>query len=623
MLLLGRSRSYSPLNRAHGLRRLPDEFLGRAFLASLILHGVVVMSLFRLTDALPERPGGEAILMDLTAGAPTGPPASVPAPTPAPPGKRVTATRSAVTATKASPATTGPRERVDAPPTLRSQAPATASRIEPVTVPAPPTASPISPAGPGPKGPTLVSSVSASADGPEPTASPVFDIDTPLDAGWPETPSVIVASPPSVGHARTLTSVPRIPDSVQRVPELAPPTLLAQEPPRAAVEPRESPDSPAPASLPEVEALKPVLPVVVAPVAPPAAPAQARSTFGLNRDRALVRLDGPRAWISDQPSQTVSGTILGGQPERLVVYVNGVPTEVTPAGRAFETAAQLRPGANELRAVVTSPGGLEAEDTITVQYVPRRPSANGIALTSPPDGLTLGPDDPPVVVVEGEVDDKNLATVWIVANDRRIPVAARAGKFRHTLVLPDPLVHLWAEASGGDAIRRSGAVTIRTAGARPPSGVLVVQWPAGTDASSVEVSATWRAHSERLDALVQTLRLPAVGEAANGAPSDMFHLRGLKPGVYTLIVRYRGATPLGDVQPTLYLSDKGRLAPRALRPVSLNGAGRRVVAKVLMPQAVLWSQEEWFSGTSESVDTVTKFRVPEGISWVERKADLQ
>jgi hypothetical protein len=41
-----------------------------------------------------------------------------------------------------------------------------------------------------------------------------------------------------------------------------------------------------------------------------------------------------------------------------------------------------------------------------------------------------------------------------------------------------------------------------------------------------------------------------------------------------------------------------------------------------MPQAVLWNQEEWFSGTSESVDTVTKFRIPEGITWVERKADL-
>jgi hypothetical protein len=317
----------------------------------------------------------------------------------------------------------------------------------------------------------------------------------------------------------------------------------------------------------------------------------------------------------------LTGTVLGGVPERLVVYVNGIPTEVTPVGRAFETAVLLSPGMNTLRAVASGPAGVEAEDTITVQYVPR-PSLNSIALTSPLDGLTLGPDDPPVAVVEGEIDDKAATTVWIVANDRRIPVTARAGRFRHFLLLSDPLVRLWAEAPGRDGVHRTGTVTIRTAGARPSSGVLLMHWPAGIDGSAVEVTATWRANSERLDTLVQTMKLPAVGEAAaNGAPSEMFHLRALKPGVYTLIVRYRGE-PLGDARPTLYLPDKDHLSPRTLRPVPLSGGGRRVVAKVLMPQAILWSQDDWFSGTSESVDTVTKFRIPEGVTWVERKADL-
>ncbi|MGH7398120.1 MAG: hypothetical protein ACRELW_11345 [Candidatus Rokuibacteriota bacterium] len=345
------------------------------------------------------------------------------------------------------------------------------------------------------------------------------------------------------------------------------------------------------------------------------------SPFGLNRERALVRLDGPRTGVTDQATRTVSGTILGGVPERVVVYVNGVPTDVSAARRTFETPVLLRPGANELRAVVTGPTGIEAEDTITVQYVPRV-SSSGIQVTSPPDGLILGPDDPPVAVVEGETDDKAVTTVWIVANDRRIRVTARAGRFRHVLLLPDPQVRLWAETSSGDGVRRSSAVTIRTAGARPASGILAVAWPDGIDASSVEVTATWRAHPDRLDTLVQTLRLPAIGDVADGAPSEMFYFRGLKPGVYTLIVRYRGAAPLGDAQPTLYLPDRDHLAPRALRPISLNGAGRRVLAKVLMPQGILWNQEGWFSGTSESVDTVTKFRIPEGITWVERKADL-
>ena len=62
---------------------------------------------------------------------------------------------------------------------------------------------------------------------------------------------------------------------------------------------------------------------------------------------------------------------------------------------------------------------------------------------------------------------------------------------------------------------------------------------------------------------------------------------------------------------------------RVLRPVSLAGAGRSVVARVLLPQGVLWDDEDWFTGKSESVDTITRFRFPEGTTWIERKKDLQ
>jgi hypothetical protein len=362
------------------------------------------------------------------------------------------------------------------------------------------------------------------------------------------------------------------------------------------------------------------MPTTRPPTTSPSPVVQAGSPFGINRERALVRLEGPRTWVTDQPSRIISGTVLGSVPERLVVYVNGSPMEVNLSGRTFEAAVILYPGANELRAVATGPGGLEADDTIMVQYNPRT-SSNGIVLISPSEGLTLGPDDPPVTVVEGELDNKVLTTAWIVSNDRRIAVPVTAGRFRQAVLISDPVVNVWAEASDGDVVHRSGTVTIRTAGARLRSGVLVMQWPAGIDRSTVDVTATWRAHSERLDTIVQTMSLPPLGETTNGAP-DMFFLRSLKPGVYTLIVRYRGLTPMGDVRPTLYLPDKGHLAPRALGPLSLDAGGRRVMAKVLMPQAVMWSQDDWFSGMSESVDTVTKFRIPEGITWVERKDEL-
>jgi len=90
-----------------------------------------------------------------------------------------------------------------------------------------------------------------------------------------------------------------------------------------------------------------------------------------------------------------------------------------------------------------------------------------------------------------------------------------------------------------------------------------------------------------------------------------------------MIVRYRGLPPNAEVQPTLYVAERDGLAARTVRPIRLDGAGKAVLTRVLLPQGVLWEQDGWFSGSSESVDTVTKFRFPEGINWVERKADLQ
>jgi hypothetical protein len=90
-----------------------------------------------------------------------------------------------------------------------------------------------------------------------------------------------------------------------------------------------------------------------------------------------------------------------------------------------------------------------------------------------------------------------------------------------------------------------------------------------------------------------------------------------------MVLRYRGLPPNEDVHATLYVPEGDGLAAREIRPVRLGSSGKAVLARVLFPQGVLWEQDGWFSGSSESVDTVTKFRFPDGINWVERKADLQ
>jgi hypothetical protein len=204
---LGRSRRYSPLNRAHGLRRLPDDLLGLAFVASLLLHVALVGSLVRLTDALPETPAGEdvtTILADLTAGTPAGPPAPVHAAPPARSGKGPAAVDPPATKTKPSPPAASPRPGADVPTTPQPPAPA-ASGIDPGAGPvALPSLPPVEPAGPDQDGPTLVSTVSAAPEAREVSAPLAFDIDTPLDAGWPEPPPSTGASPPRAPPAPTL-----------------------------------------------------------------------------------------------------------------------------------------------------------------------------------------------------------------------------------------------------------------------------------------------------------------------------------------------------------------------------------------------------------------------------------
>ena len=47
------------------------------------------------------------------------------------------------------------------------------------------------------------------------------------------------------------------------------------------------------------------------------------------------------------------------------------------------------------------------------------------------------------------------------------------------------------------------------------------------------------------------------------------------------------------------------------------------MARILLPQGILWEQDDWFTGQSQSADSVTKFRLPDGVAWTERKTDLR
>jgi hypothetical protein len=246
----------------------------------------------------------------------------------------------------------------------------------------------------------------------------------------------------------------------------------------------------------------------------------------------------------------------------------------------------------------------------------------GIAITSPRDGYTPPPDAPPLILVEGQVEDRNVPAVRLVANGHTISVPVRDGRFRKVLPLVDSVLRLRAEVQddGGGPLH-SREVTIHAPSVIPSMGVFLVEWPEGMAGNQVEFSATWRGSPERLDVPSQRVSVQTFGASPGDAPPEAFYFR-IKPGVYTFLLRARSVSMSG-VRPSLYLPQGNHLTSRQLRPVSPNRSGEAVLAKILFPHGVLWEQDDWFTGESQGADTVTKFRFPEGIGWMERKRDLQ
>jgi hypothetical protein len=254
--------------------------------------------------------------------------------------------------------------------------------------------------------------------------------------------------------------------------------------------------------------------------------------------------------------------------------------------------------------------GVEVEEIVPVEY--RAPATAGVTIPSPRDGHVLAAGDLPLLAVQGEVTDRALSTVWIVANDRRVMVPVNDGQFRHVLPVLEPMVRVRAET---EREGRSATVTVNATAALPAIGVLLTDWPRDT-AGLAAVTVTWRPNPSRLDGGAPPLALGGIARDGE-AGADFVYLRNARPGVYTLQLTYRAGATLA-VRPVLSVAGVSRPLP----PVTLDGSGRAVLARVLLPQGVLWEQDDWFTGQSKSGDTITKFRFPEGLSWIERIGEL-
>jgi hypothetical protein len=250
--------------------------------------------------------------------------------------------------------------------------------------------------------------------------------------------------------------------------------------------------------------------------------------------------------------------------------------------------------------------------------VPKR-SPTGVTITAPADGFRLGPDDPPVVVVQGDVEDPTATLVTLVVNGRRVRVPVADRRFRHVVPVLEPAVRLRAEGTTGDPPGQSSTITVHGAPSTAPAFVLVLE-EAAPSSSPVGAGATWRSNAARVDVPTHPVGLKSVAPGPT-MPSAVFYTRNLQAGVYTFTLRSEAGGAGVSVAGTIYVLRDGQLSVQPLTKAPMNG-NRRVVARLLMPHGVLWDQDDWFTGRSQNADTVTKFRFPDGVNWIERKVNL-
>jgi hypothetical protein len=246
-----------------------------------------------------------------------------------------------------------------------------------------------------------------------------------------------------------------------------------------------------------------------------------------------------------------------------------------------------------------------------------------LRLIGPRDGLTLGEDDPPIVIVEGYVEEAEDATVWLVANGYRAPVRVHEGRFRYPMPVLERTTRLWIEATAaaGEPPRKSSEITVVNTAPGPVS-VLAIESPLKSG-QQVQVTAAWRPAADRFEGVVQGITLRRFDAGSDVEPSTFFYIRHSRPGVFRLIVRGRGDAPPTTVSTRLYHLLDGHFSVREVRSVPLGLGASGVAARLLFPSGVEWDQTDWFTGRAEGSETITKFRFPDGVGWSERRIDLR
>jgi hypothetical protein len=345
-------------------------------------------------------------------------------------------------------------------------------------------------------------------------------------------------------------------------------------------------------------------------VASPEATARG-APWGLGFGRLALEVDGPRARTTSRDHATITGRIIGGEAVRMVLLADGRETEVPLRGRTFEVPVTLRPGLSVMHLVAFDATGWTTDEAVAFDYTPL---SAAITIATPDDShVIVAPRGSPVV--EGVVRDDGISTVSIVAGSVEVAAPVEDGRFHRPLTLDGPVTRVWAEVrTEGAPVVRSAPVTI-VSGTQPVV-VVAMEWPDGTAGIDAELRATWRARADRVDGSTQALPFRAV-RRSTADPPEFWYLESPRPGVYTFELHYRGQLTGAAVPSVLYVSAAGDVKARRVAAASAAGSAGVLLAKLLLPQGLLWDDGDWAAGESLGSDSVTRFRFSDGVVWTE------
>ncbi len=406
-------------------------------------------------------------------------------------------------------------------------------------------------------------------------------------------------------------------------------TAAAIERPRLAPAPPASPNPRPPVHVAEV-------PVIDPPAAPPVqqrAPTPSASQaerFQADPIRAVgppevsIQIERPHAGTTAEGVQTLAGRIVGGRAKGITVHINGNQQLLDLWGTTFEGEVSLRRGSNQIRVVAMGPSGSLAEKSIEVHYVPPEPSS-GIRITRPTDGAVLDSPGQDLIEVEGEVTERGLTLARVIFNDFSVPVTVRDGHFSATVPVIAPEITIWVESNEGPGPVCSDPVTIRRQPFRPTKGYALLHLPGPTGKVDARPWLSYRANPADANSPRKVTALSPASAPSDERTSPLYAFSQAQAGAYALAFDYRIAPGESVEKGWGLIFVPGSNGYRSLRlgPFQLTGKGRASLAKFLLPQAIFWDEDSWFTATAEGADSVTKFRYQDGISWTERKGESE